>query len=196
MVIWYVLCILFLIYFFYLCCKVIWYIAKIGAFQRKLKALENRGYRIKRKRRLLSMFGIKKGLPDFSIEINGKTYDMHLLSFISTHGRWNIEKEQDHYRAEARRYNRIFYNSYNNSSDEPHFSREFRRESGFQKCLFRLPQEEVSPDDGKIVLVYPTPRLLTYTEKKLEYLKSGSAFHGYTVVYFDDLFSYLTNKEE
>lgn len=196
MEIWYVLCILFSIYFFYTCYKFLWYLIKIASFRKSLKKLQQMGYRIEKKRSTTSMFWGKKGLLDFCIEIDGEKYEAYLLSFLSTHGRWNIERGENHYYAEARRYNRVFYNAYNNSSDEPDFSREFRRESGFCRCVFHLPEMDVSKDQNKLILVYPTPRLLTYTEKKFEYLKSGSVFHGYKVVYFDDLWAFLKNREE
>ena len=188
------LLVLFTIYFTYLCYKVLWYLVKIASFRNKLRTLQKQGYRVEAKRSILSMFLGKKGLLDLCIEIDGKEYEMYLLSFISTHGRWNIEKEKDLYYAEARRYNRIFYNAYRNSSDEPEFSREFRRESGFRRCIFHLPQENASPDDRKIILVYPTPRCLSHTEKKFEYMKSGSVFHGYTVVYLKDFAKHLKTK--
>ncbi len=195
MVIWYVIVTLFAIYFLYLCYKVLWYLLKIMCFQIKLKKLQNKGYRIKRKRSVVAMFFGKKGVLDFSVETQNQKYDVYLLSFLSTHGRWNIEKGEDCYFVEARRYNRVFYNAYRNSSDEPGHSREFRRESPFWKCVFHLPQADASSEEKRIVLAYPTPRLLTYTDKKFEYLQNGSVFDGYTVMLWNDFLNFLKNSE-
>lgn len=194
MVIWYVLLVLFSIYFFYLSYKAIWYLVKIVCLVINLKKLAKQGYHIEKKRSILSMFFGKKGLCDFVITVGDQKYQIHLVSFISTHGRWNIERGNTCYFIEARRYNRVFYNAYNNSSDEPEFSREFRRESSFQKSVFYLPRLDVSPEENRIVLIYPIPRLLTYTEKKIDYLKSGSVFHGYTVLYWQDFLNHLKQR--
>ena len=191
LIILYVLLGLFTLYFFYLCYKLVWYFFKIMGFRAKLKGLKKQGCRIERKRSILSMFFGKKGILDLSIEKAGQKYDVYLISFISTHGRWNIERGEKYYFAEARRYNRVFYNVYKNSSDEPGFSRDFRRESEFQKCVLHLPQREAALEEGKIILIYPIPRLLTYTENKFEYLKSGSVFHGYKILYWQEFLSFF-----
>ena len=66
----------------------------------------------------------------------------------------------------------------------------------FWKCLFHLPKEKASSNDKQIVLAYPTPRLLTYTDKKLEYLQSGNTFDGYTVMLWDDFLNFLKSSRE
>ena len=194
MIICYVLLVLFLLFCLYLCYKTIWYAVKIGWLQIKLYQLQKQGYSIEKKRKIIYMFFGKKGVTDFTVEANGKKYNVHLLSFISSRGRWNIEKGALHYYAEARHYERIFFNVQHNSSYDTGLSRDFLRESGFQKCVFHLPQADVSQEDGEIILVHPVPKLLTYTEKKLEYLKSGSTLNGYTVIYLKDFAGYLETK--
>ena len=196
MVIWYVILTLLAIYFLYLCYKVLWYLTKIIMFQSKLKKLRGDGCHIQRERIYWSMFFGKKCVLDFTVTIQNQKFNVYLLSFLSTRGRWNIEKGENCYYAEARRYNRVFYNAYRNSSDEPEHSRDFRRESPFWKCLFHLPKEKASSNDKQIVLAYPTPRLLTYTDKKLEYLQSGNTFDGYTVMLWDDFLNFLKSGME
>ena len=180
-----------LLYFLY---KALWYSIKMLSFRRKLKKLSKMGYRIERKSGFFGMFFGKKGLLRFQMEIRGEMYDMHLISFPSVHGRWNIEWSEQGYFIEARRRHRFFYNQYNNSSDEPELSREFRKEARVHRCVLHLPQKEADPSDRKLLLVYPTPALFTYTEKSFEYLKSGSVVHGYTVVYFEDLWTFLLSE--
>lgn len=194
LLVWYAIILLLALGLLYFLYKVLWYSVKMLSFRRKLKKLSRMGYRIERKRGFLGMLFGKKGVLSFQIEIREKMYDVHLISFPSVHGRWNIEWSEQGCFVEARRRHRFFYNQYNNSSDEPEFSREFRKESRVRRCVLHLPQKEVDPSEGKLLLVYPSPTLFTYTEKSFEYLKSGSVVHGYTVVFWEDLWPFLLSE--
>lgn len=194
LLVWYAVIILLALGLLYFLYKALWYSVKMLSFRRKLKKLSKMGYRIESKSGLFGMLFGKKGALSFQIEIRGKMYDVHLISFSSVHGRWNIEWSEDGYFIEARRRHRFFYNQYNNSSDEPDFSREFRKESRVRRCVLHLSQKEADPSERKLLLTYPTPTLFTYTEKSFEYLKSGSVVHGYTVVYWEDLWAFLLSE--
>jgi len=162
--------------------KLIWYMIKLlhlCAILQKFKSS------IKVESSIFDIIFHRKRAVDLTIDKRDVKYEVFVLSFISTQGRWNIEKERKGYSAEARRKNLIFYKNVKHSGTSE-FASEFSRESRFQRIDLNLIKDEV-PNTKKILLVYPRPKTLTYAHTKLEYLRSGSIVEGYEIMYLGDL---------
>ena len=180
--------VLFVLYSIY---KVIWYIAKILVLFGKVSKLARGGVTVQWLRHPLKIIFGQKGVPNFTVGMSGKNYEVSVLSFISTHSRWNIEKTRTRYLFEVRKYNKIIYNVYNNSGTEPELSKEYRRETRlYRKELYVLPISEAY--EKQIWLVFPKPRLLTYTDTGWEYLIAGSVVGGHEIMYAKDFFEFIS----
>ena len=172
--------------FTYTIYKLIWYFIKMVHLKSLLMKLKGS---VKFENSMLDIMLHRRREYDLIIDKRDVSYKVYILSFISTHSRWNIEKDRDGYHAEARRKNHIFYKTYKHS-EASEYAVEVNRESRFQRIELPLIQEN-DPDIKKILLVYPKPKKLTYTYTKLEYLKSGSTVDGYEIVYIEDLLSLI-----
>ena len=180
--------VLFVLYSIY---KVIWYIVKILVLFGKVSKLARGGVTVQWLRHPLKIIFGQKGVPIFAVGMSGKNYEVSVLSFISTHSRWNIEKTRTRYLFEVRKYNKILYNVYNNSGTEPELSKEYRRETRlYRKELYVSPISEAY--DKQMWLVYPKPRLLTYTDTGWEYLIAGSVVGGHEIMYAKDFFEFIS----
>ena len=180
--------VLFVLYSIY---KVIWYIVKILVLFGKVSKLARGGVTVQWLRHPLKIIFGQKGVPIFTVGMSGKNYEVSVLSFISTHSRWNIEKTRTRYLFEVRKYNKILYNVYNNSGTEPELSKECRRETRlYRKELYVSPISEAY--EKQIWLVFPKPRLLTYTDTGWEYLIAGSVVGGHEIMYAKDFFEFIS----
>ena len=180
--------VLFVLYSIY---KVIWYIAKILVLFGKVSKLARGGVTVQWLRHPLKIIFGQKGVPIFTVGMSGKNYEVSVLSFISTHSRWNIEKTRTRYLFEVRKYNKILYNVYNNSGTEPELSKEYRRETRlYRKELYVSPISEAY--EKQIWLVFPKPRLLTYTDTGWEYLIAGNIVGGHEIMYAKDFFEFIS----
>lgn len=180
--------VLFVLYSIY---KVIWYIVKILVLFGKVSKLARGGVTVQWLRHPLKIIFGQKGVPIFTVGMSGKNYEVSILSFISTNSRWNIEKTRTRYLFEVRKYNKILYNVYNNSGTEPELSKEYRRETRlYRKELYVSPISEAY--DKQMWLVYPKPRLLTYTDTGWEYLIAGSVVGGHEIMYAKDFFEFIS----
>ena len=180
--------VLFVLYSIY---KVLWYIAKILVLFGKVSKLARGGVTVQWLRHPLKIIFGQKGVPNFTVGMSGKNYEVSVLSFISTHSRWNIEKTRTRYLFEVRKYNKILYNVYNNSGTEPELSKEYRRETRlYRKELYVSPISEAY--EKQIWLVFPKPRLLTYTDTGWEYLIAGSVVGGHEIMYAKDFFEFIS----
>ena len=180
--------VLFVLYSIY---KVIWYIVKILVLFGKVSKLARGGVTVQWLRHPLKIIFGQKGVPIFTVGMSGKNYEVSILSFISTHSRWNIEKTRTRYLFEVRKYNKILYNVYNNSGTEPELSKEYRRETRlYRKELYVSPISEAY--DKQMWLVYPKPRLLTYTDTNWEYLIAGNIVGGHEIMYAKDFFEFIS----
>lgn len=180
--------VLFVLYSIY---KVIWYIVKILVLFGKVSKLARGGVTVQWLRHPLKIIFGQKGVPIFTVGMSGKNYEVSILSFISTHSRWNIEKTRTRYLFEVRKYNKILYNVYNNSGTEPELSKEYRRETRlYRKELYVSPISEAY--EKQIWLVFPKPRLLTYTDTGWEYLIAGSVVGGHEIMYAKDFFEFIS----
>ena len=182
--------VLFVLYSIY---KVIWYSVKFLGLLGNVSKLTRSGATVQWLRHPLKIIFGQKGVPNFTVCMAGKTYEVSVLSFISTHSRWNIEKTRTRYLFEVRKYNKIMYNVYNNSGTEPELSKAYRRETRlYRKELYVSPICEAY--DKQIWLVFPKPQLLTYTSTGWEYLASGNTVSEHEIMYANDFFEILDKK--
>lgn len=160
-------------------------------FRTKIKKLNCKSVTVDFKRNLFGTIFGKKGITDFLLNTTKGTVAISLITFITVHSRWNIEKTKKNYYIEARKKNEWFYNNYVNSGDVPDHAREYKRETCFQRCLLHFPKETV---DERIFLIIPKPKELTYTELKLEYLDNESIINGYKIMFANNFFELYSIK--
>lgn len=170
--------------------KVIWYAVKMLVLRMKLKKCKSDGLSVEFKRPFYKTVFGKKGETDFIVSNKRERYAVSVISFVSTHGRWNFERAQDDTYIEARRYNRIFYNLYVNTGTEPEHSKDYRRETRFSRNRLYVSPEEAS-GDKRVLLIHPRPKLLTYTDTRFRYLGAGDSIFGYQIMYASDFFEAL-----
>ena len=161
--------------------KVIWYLIKMHSLKRKLEGL---GSSVKLERGIFDIMLGKKGVVDLTVDTPKAKYEVSVLSFISNHGRWNIEKIGNGYCAEAYRTNKIFFNA-EKHSERPESVVDYRGEHRFQRTELLLEQRE-DPSVKQILLIYPRPEMLTYAHTRLDLLDSGSVIEGYEIMYLED----------
>ncbi len=167
----------------YIIYKIAWYTVKIMALSSTLKRLEKKGVQVVWHKKLTSALFGKRGEPTFDVITPTDTYRVTLLSFISTHGRWNIEKTKEHYYAEARHFNKWFYKVHKNSETaETEF--DARRELVIQRAKLELPPKDDSAK--QILLIWPKPKNLTYSYARCEHLVNGSRFEHFEIMHAED----------
>ena len=145
--------------------KLIWYGFKILGFKRYIAKIGKlKHVKVEAKRKFSDAFFGKKFAVDYVISVGYKKYEITVLTFISTHGRWNVEKTRTKYYAESRRASNLFFGKYNNSNAPDHVS-EYKGE-------WRVKRKELvlSPIDDEfekqIILVYPNSKRVTYTDSQ------------------------------
>ena len=160
--------------------KVIWYIVKLLSFTKFIKKITEQGAEVQKFRKIKDIVFGKKGDPDFIITCKDKKYEISVLSFISTHGRWNIEKTRTRFFIESRRGSKIFYKMHVNSNAPDHV-REYKNEA-------RVSRKEltVTPIDSsfekQIFLLYPYPKKITYTDANYNELYIGNKVEGHFIM--------------
>lgn len=169
--------------------KVIWYFVKMRAL---FVMLKKSGDKITLKRSFFGMIFAPKGAPLCEITTPDGVVEVGLLSFISVHGRWNIEKATDGYYAEARRSQKMFYKVYNHA-EQPWHAIDYRRENRFRRCPLAL-----SPMDscyaGQILLVYPRPIVaLTLAMSSLDEISSGHILEGHEILFAEEFVERFIN---
>ena len=173
--------------------KVVWYTVKMLSLKKIIKTLNSENTTVTYKRNFINTIFGKKGVADFVVTTPTQKYEVSVISFISTHSRWNIEKTRNNYYIEARRYNKMFY-KVDVHSEQPEHAIQYRRESRFQRCqLFLNPQKEEGVK--KILLIYPPPKQITYTATQYEYLNTGSLVCGYEIMHADDFFELILKSQ-
>lgn len=180
----------------YAICNCIWYTVKLITLRIKIGKLTSCEVSVKITRPFYKVLFGQKGKTNFVVSTKQERIAVSIISFLSTRGRWNIEKTRnEHYYIEARIYNKIFFSHYVNTGTEPEYSKDYRRETRFQRCRLYLPPIEETGCDKHILLMFPRPKLLTYTGNRLEYLSSGDTINKYTIMYADDFFDYIQTKK-
>ena len=160
--------------------KVIWYIVKILSFSKTVKKLIDDGVEVQKLRKMKNTVFGKKGEPDFIVTYKDKKYEIVILSFISTHGRWNIEKTRTRFFIESRRGSKFFYKMHVNSNAPEHV-REYKNEVRVsRKELYITPID--SSFEKQIFLLYPYPKRITYTNAQYNEIYIGNEVEGHTVM--------------
>ena len=162
--------------------KIIWYFVKMRAFWAMLRELRNK---TTFKRGFFGMLFSPKGAPLCEIPTPDGVAEVSLLSFMSVHGRWNIEKTKDGYVVEARRKQTFFYKVYNHA-EQPWHATDYRRENRFRRCPLAL-----SPVDARyvrqILVVYPRPIVaLTLATTQLDELSAGDVVEGHEILFAEE----------
>lgn len=190
----YLILILLTLSLFYVLRKIFRYTVKLVTLKSLLKDYNSDKIKITFLRKLRHIAFGPRGETDFLIETPKKKYAVSAISFLLENGRWNIEKTRHSYYVEARRRNDIFYRVEKNSGTEPEFARDYRRESRFQRSELHLSTEK-SESEKRILLIYPCPRLLTYTDSEIHYLNPGDRIEDYEIMYADELIALLEKLE-
>ena len=168
--------------------KSIWYAVKWIVFRTNLSALTKDGVKITWHRKPIQMVFRQKGQFDLTIDTRRNTYHIAILTSISTHSRWNVMKGKNHYYFEVRRPKKIFYDVNVHSGNNSEMSYDYLKEERFSLSQLDLEESKFfRENEKKILLVYPTPKTITYTDHQVNYLKSGSTVCGYEVFYLKDL---------
>ena len=174
--------------FLYSIYKAIWYSFKLSALRKTFSKLENNGVTTVRQFKIFQIIFGKKGETSVILKKGDTTYEISVLSFISTHSRWNIEKTRKHYYVEVRKKNKAFYNLFNHSeNNNADIAREIQNESRFKKCMLHISEVPPAEQTERILLIYPKPKNLTYTHTNLKMLDPGDRIEGYKIMYVDDL---------
>jgi hypothetical protein len=190
----YLILILLALSLFYVLRKMFRYTVKLVTLKSLLKDYNSDKIKITFLRKLRHIAFGPRGQTDFIIETPKKRYAVSVISFLLENGRWNIEKTRHSYYVEARRRNDIFYRVEKNSGTEPEFARDYRRESRFQRSELHLSTEK-SESEKRILLIYPCPRALTYTDSEIHYLNPGDRIEDYEIMYADELIALLEKLE-
>ena len=190
----YLILILLTLSLFYVLRKLFRYAVKLITLKSLLKDYNSDKIKITFLRKLRHIAFGPRGETDFLIETPKKKYAVSVISFLLENGRWNIEKTRHSYYVEARRRNDIFYRVEKNSGTEPEFARDYRRESRFQRSELHLSTEK-SESEKRILLIYPCPRSLTYTDSEIHYLNPGDRIEDYEIMYADELIALLEKLE-
>lgn len=160
--------------------KTIWYIIKMVSFTKITKKLTEQGADVQKLRKKKDIVFGKKGEPDFIITCKDKKYEISVLSFISTHGRWNIEKTRTRFFIESRRGSKFFYKMHVNSNAPEHV-REYKNEVRIsRKELYITPIDESF--EKQIFLLYPYPKRITYTNAQYNEVYIGNEVEGHVVL--------------
>ena len=186
----YILLLLLPLLLFFVLRKLGGYAVKLITLKSLLKDYNTGDIKITFVRKLHRMAFGPRGQTDFVIETPKKKYAVSVISFLLDTGRWNIEKTRNRYYVEARRRNDIFYRVENNSGTEPEFARDYRRESRFQRSELHLSTLK-SDSEKRILLIYPCPLSLTYTDSNIHYLNPGARIEDYEIMYADELLGML-----
>ena len=160
--------------------KTIWYIIKLVSFTKIIKKLTEQGADVQKLRKKKDIVFGKKGEPDFIITCKDKKYEISVLSFISTHGRWNIEKTRTRFFIESRRASRFFYKMHVNSNAPEHV-REYKNEVRVSRKELYITPIDVS-FEKQIFLLYPYPKRITYTNAQYNEIYIGNEVEGHTVM--------------
>lgn len=160
--------------------KTIWYIIKMVSFTKITKKLTEQGADVQKLRKTKDIVFGKKGYPDFVITYKDKKYEISVLSFISTHGRWNIEKTRTRFFIESRRASRFFYKMHVNSNAPEHV-REYKNEVRVSRKELYITPIDVS-FEKQIFLLYPYPKRITYTNTQYNEVYIGNSVEGHVVL--------------
>ena len=191
-VIIYAIGILFLAAVIYGLYKIVWYTITMIVFTKFAKKITKKGAVVEQKRGVLGIVFGKKGLCDYIIKYKDKKYEISVLSFVSTHGRWNIEKTSTRFFIESRRASKIFYKKHVNSS-LPNHALEYKSEVRVSRKELNITPVDLS-FEKQIFLLYPYPKKITYTDAHYNELRVGDKVEGHVVLDVRNLNNLIFNE--
>ena len=164
----------------YGCYKIVWYTVKMLKFARFAKELTKKGATVEQQRGIVGTVFGKKGFPDFIVKYKDKKYEISVLSFVSTHGRWNIEKTRTRFFIESRRASKIFYKK-NVNTALPDHTFEYKGEGRVSRKELKI--SPIDPSfEKQIFLLYPYPKRITYTDAHYTELYVGDKVEGHVIM--------------
>jgi len=181
------------LYFFYLCAivvalytvyKAIWYLIKLIRLRKHFEKLTTNGASVIEYPKLSDLLFGKTGESKVLIKKGDAKYEFIVISFISSRSRWNIEKARNHYYFEVRREAKLLPGKAKKHSVSSH---DYQKDFRIKKCILNIFSEKPNCDAKSFLLIYPSPKVLTYTDTAFKKLKSGDMVEGYEVMFIDDL---------
>lgn len=161
------------------------YLRTLSALKKQFKQLTQAGITVTYKRKLREIVFGKKGSVDIVLAKDGKLYGIALLTHRLSMGRWNIEKTRRHYYFEIYLPS-VFYRLNNSSENIPDHVKDFGREQQARREEMNFfPTAEGY--DKLYLLVYPTPKNLTYTETRYTHLQQGDRISDFELIFADQL---------
>ena len=177
----YVIAFLILMWIMYGMLKIIWYTAKMLSLSSFMKSLGKEDeIEVIVHRGVFKTCFAKKGEVDYTIITKDKTYNIAIITFISTRGRWNFEKDKDGYFIECRRRPFLFYKKVRNS-ELPEHALAYKRETNFSRTELYFPDTKEDFEES-VFLIYPWPRIVSHTDTKFQELIPGDKISGITLM--------------
>ena len=174
----------------YACLKVIGYLFKIKAFSSFMKRIgKKEGVNVRKERTLFKTCFGQKGEVDYTVTANGKTYEICVLTFMSTRGRWNFEMNGKETFIECRRRPRFFYKK-RAHAEMPEHALDYISEKRFARKPFTFT-DVTDRYEKQIILLFPWPKCVSYTDNHYHELSSGDLLEGHTIMHteeFSELF--------
>ena len=161
------------------------YVHRLHGLKKIFKQMEKKGVNLTFRRKLHQIVFGKQGGVDIILSKDGKKYGIALLTHRLSMGRWNIEKTRKRFFFEVY-LSTVFYRLNNSSENIPDHVKEFGRE----REVFRQEMDLTTPADGYdklFLLVFPTPRHLTYTETRHRQISRGDRIEQYEVIFAEQL---------
>lgn len=181
------------LYFFYLCAivvalytvyKAIWYLIKLIRLRKHFDWLTQNGAKIIKYPKLSDLLFGNPGESKVLIEKGDAKYEFNVVSFISTRSRWNIEKARNNYYFEVRREAKLIPGKAKKHSVSSH---DYQKDIRMKKCILNVFDKKSNSEAKSFLLIYPSPKVLTYTDTAFKKLKSGDIVEGYEIIFIDDL---------
>lgn len=182
-----------ILYFFYLCAivaalytvyKAIWYFIKLIRLRKHFEKLTENGATIIEYPKLSNLLFGKPGEPKILIEKGDAKYEFNVISFISARSRWNIEKARNNYYFEVRREAKLIPGKAKKHGVSSH---DYQKDIRMKKCILNVFDKKSDSDAKKILLIYPSPKVLTYTDSAFKKLSSGDVVEEYEIMFIEDL---------
>ena len=161
------------------------YVHRLHGLKKIFKQMEKKGVNLTFRRKLHQIVFGKQGGVDIVLSKDDKKYGIALLTHRLSMGRWNIEKTRKRFFFEVY-LSTVFYRLNNSSENIPDHVKEFGREREAVRKELNL----TTPADGYdklFLLVFPTPRHLTYTETRHRHISAGDHIQPYEVIFADQL---------
>ena len=161
------------------------YVHRLHTLKTIFKQMEKTGVAVTYNRKLRNIIFGKQGGVDIILSKDGQKYGIALLTHRLSMGRWNIEKTRKRFFFEVY-LSTVFYRLNNSSENIPDHVKEFGREREAVRKELNLTAE-ADRFHKLCLLVYPSPKHLTYTETRHRQISRGDRIEQYDVIFADQL---------